>query len=62
MQAVLGKSPFSFFLELRVEPTVHLLKTTDVSVEEIVALAGYTAGMALRTLLRRHLGYGVKEI
>ena len=42
MQAVLGKSPLSYFQELRVERAVHLLKTTDESVDEIAARVGYT--------------------
>jgi transcriptional regulator GlxA family with amidase domain len=62
MQSVLGKSPLSYFQELRVERAVHLLKTTDESVEEIAARVGYADGVTLRTLLRRHLGHGIKEI
>ena len=62
MQAVLGKSPLSYFQELRVERAVHLLKTTDHTVEEIASRVGYADGVTLRTLLRRHLGHGVREI
>jgi len=62
MQAVLGKSPLSYFQELRVERAVHLLKTTDDGVDEIAAQVGYADGVTLRTLLRRHLGHGVREI
>jgi transcriptional regulator GlxA family with amidase domain len=62
MQAVLGKSPLSYFQELRVERAVHLLKTTDDSVDDIASRVGYSDGVTLRTLLRRHLGHGVREI
>jgi transcriptional regulator GlxA family with amidase domain len=62
MQAVLGKSPLSYFQELRVERAVHLLKTTDQSVDAIAARVGYADGVTLRTLLRRHLKQGIKEI
>ena len=62
MQAVLGKSPLSYFQDLRVERAVHLLKTTAESVEEIAAGVGYADGVTLRTLLRRHLNQGIKEI
>ncbi|HEY6331674.1 MAG TPA: helix-turn-helix domain-containing protein, partial [Blastocatellia bacterium] len=62
LHAVLGKSPLSYFQDLRVERAVHLLKTSSESVEEIAARVGYTEGVTLRTLLRRRLGYGIKEI
>jgi transcriptional regulator GlxA family with amidase domain len=62
MRTVLGKSPLSYFQDLRVEQAVHLLKTTDQSVEEIAGRVGYADGVTLRTLLRRRLGYGIKEV
>jgi len=62
MQAVLGKSPLSYFQDLRVERAVHLLKTTDENVDEIAVRVGYADGVTLRTLLRRRLGHGVREI
>src|SRR5262245_11333878 len=62
MDAVLGKSPLSYFQSLRVERAVHLLKTGDESVDQIAARVGYADGVTLRTLLRRHMGYGVREI
>ena len=62
MQTVLGKSPLSYVQSLRVERAVHLLKTGNESVDEIAARVGYADGVTLRTLLRRHLGYGIKEI
>jgi transcriptional regulator GlxA family with amidase domain len=62
MQSVLGKSPLAYFQSLRVERAVHLLKTSDASVEEVAAQVGYTDGATLRVLLRRRLNLGVKEI
>ncbi|HMD48031.1 MAG TPA: helix-turn-helix domain-containing protein, partial [Bryobacteraceae bacterium] len=62
MQAVLGRSPLAYIHNLRVERAVHLLKTSNESVEEIAARVGYSEGVTLRTLLRRHLGCGIKEI
>jgi|SRR5579863_7500639 len=61
-QSVLGRSPLSYFQSLRVEHAVHLLKTTSHSVEQIATKVGYADGVTLRTLLRRRLGRGVKEI
>ena len=62
MHAVLGKSPLSYFQSLRVERAVHLLKTGNESVDEIAARVGYADGVTLRTLLRRRLGHGIREI
>jgi transcriptional regulator GlxA family with amidase domain len=62
MQAVLGKSPLSYFQSLRVERAVHLLKTSSASVDEIAVRVGYSEGSILRVLLRRRLGVGIKEI
>jgi AraC-like DNA-binding protein len=38
------------------------LKTGNESVDQIAARVGYADGVTLRTLLRRHLGYGIREI
>jgi transcriptional regulator GlxA family with amidase domain len=62
LHAVLGKSPLSYFQSLRVERAVHLLKTGNQSVDEIAGRVGYADGVTLRTLLRRHLGHGIREI
>jgi len=62
MHAVLGKSPLSYFQTLRVERAVHLLKTGNESVDEIAARVGYRDGATLRSLLRRRLNVGVKEL
>ena len=62
MQDVLGRSPLSYFQSLRVERAVHLLKTGNASVEQIAERVGYADGATLRSLLRRQLNVGVKEI
>jgi transcriptional regulator GlxA family with amidase domain len=59
---VLGKSPLSYFQELRIERAVHLLRTSNDSVESIAAAVGYADGVTLRNLIRRKLGRGVREI
>lgn len=62
LQEVLGKSPLSYFQDLRIERAVHLLETTDINVEEIASMVGYADGVTLRSLLRRRLGRGVREL
>jgi transcriptional regulator GlxA family with amidase domain len=62
MQEVLGKSPLSYFQSLRIERAVHLLKTGNQSVDQIAERVGYADGATLRTLLRRRLNLGVREI
>ena len=62
MQSVLGKSPLEYFQDLRIERAVHLLETSQASVDQIAAEVGYAEGVTLRALLRRKLGRGVREI
>lgn len=62
MQSVLGKSPLSYFQSVRVERAVHLLRTGGASVDEVAARVGYADGATLRTLLRRRLNVGVREL
>jgi transcriptional regulator GlxA family with amidase domain len=62
MESVLGKSPLAFFQDLRIERAVHLLRTSDASVDQIAAQVGYAGGVSLRALLRQRLGRGVREI
>lgn len=62
LQSVLGKTPLSYFQDLRVEHAVHLLRTGNASVDQVAAQVGYSDGVSLRALLRRKLGRGVREL
>lgn len=62
LHRVLGKTPLSYFQDLRIEHAVHRLQTGNASVDAIAAEVGYADGVTLRTLLRRKLGRGVREL
>jgi transcriptional regulator GlxA family with amidase domain len=62
MHQALGKSPLSYFQDLRIECAVHLLKTTNESVDQIASKVGFADAVTLRVLLRRRLGCGVREL
>jgi len=62
LEHVLGKTPLSYFQDLRIEHAVHRLRTGTASVDTIAAEVGYADGVTLRTLLRRKLGHGVREL
>jgi len=61
-EAVLGKSPLSYFQDLRVERARALLDGSDLDIEAIATEVGYADGATLRTLLRQRLGRGVREL
>lgn len=62
MHSVLGKTPLGYVQDLRLERAVHLMTTGHSSVDEVAAQVGYGDGATLRTLLRRRLHLGVREI
>lgn len=62
VEAALGRSPLAYFQDLRIERAVHLLRTSHLNVEAIASEVGYGDGATLRSLLRRRLGQGVREI
>jgi transcriptional regulator GlxA family with amidase domain len=61
-EAVLGKSPLSYFQDLRVERAQSLLHGTGLDIAAIAAEVGYEDGATLRTLIRERLGRGVREL
>lgn len=60
-EAILGKSPLEFVQDLRIERARHLISAGH-NLEDIAAEVGYADSATLRTLLRRKLGHGVREI
>lgn len=61
-EAVLGKSPSSYFQDLRIERAQSLLQGSGLDVEAIAAEVGYGEAATLRALLRQRLGQGVREL
>ncbi len=62
LNAVFGKTPIEYIQDLRVERAVHLLKTSKLTVDRIAEQVGYADGVTLRTLLRRRIGKGIREL
>jgi transcriptional regulator GlxA family with amidase domain len=62
MHAVLGKTPVAYVQDLRVERALQLLTSGGASVDDVAARVGYADGATLRTLLRRKLHTGIKDI
>jgi AraC-like DNA-binding protein len=60
-EAVLGKSPLAFFQDLRIERAQNLV-SIGYDLEKIASEVGYSDSATLRTLLRRRLGRGVREL
>ena len=62
LKAVLGKSPLSYFQDLRIEHAVHMLRTSSDSLEKVAEAVGYQDGVTLRNLIRSRIGRGIREI
>ncbi|MEM9193303.1 MAG: helix-turn-helix domain-containing protein [Myxococcota bacterium] len=62
LQRTLGKSPLAYVQDLRIQRAVHLLRTSNDSVDEIAGAVGYQDGVTLRTLLRKRTGRGIREL
>jgi transcriptional regulator GlxA family with amidase domain len=60
-EAVIGRSPLAFFQDMRVERAQHLI-SIGRDLEEVTSEVGYADSATLRTLLRRRLGRGVREL
>jgi len=60
-QAVLGKSPLSYFQDLRVEHAQSLLHG-GLDLDAAAAEVGYIEGATLGTLLRQRTGRGVRDL
>jgi len=61
-QEVLGKSPLSYFQDLRVERAQNLIHGSHLDLDAIASQVGYVDGATLRALLRQRLGRGVREL
>lgn len=62
LRTVLGKPPVAFLQDVRLEHAVRLLRMSDRSVDEVALAVGYENASTLRTLLRRKLHRGVREL
>ena len=62
LQTILGKTPLSYFQEIRIEYATHLLRTSKESVDQIASKVGYANGKTLRRLISRKLDRTVSEI
>ena len=60
-EQVLGKSPLSFFQDLRIERAKQLVAQGQ-TIEAIAGEVGYADASTLRTLMRRRLGRGVRAL
>lgn len=58
----LGLTPVRYVQQVRLERAVHLLRTTDRSLDAVAAEVGYRDGSTLRSLLRRRRGTTVGEV
>ena len=61
MEAVLGTSPLAFFQDVRIERAQQRV-AEHRDLDSIATEVGYADGTTLRRLLRRKLGYGVRDM
>lgn len=60
-EAVLGKTPLGFFQDIRVERARHLISIGQ-GLDQIASDVGYADTATLRTLMRRRLGRGLRDM
>ncbi|MDE2457699.1 MAG: helix-turn-helix domain-containing protein [Rhodospirillales bacterium] len=60
-QTILGKSPLSYFQDLRIEHAQSLLHS-GLDLDAVAAEVGYVEGATLGTLLRQRTGRGVRDL
>ena len=61
-RALRGETPLACFHRLQVERAIHLLTSTDLSVEEVSARLGFCSPAYFRRILRRETGKTPREI
>lgn len=60
-ESVLGKSPLAFFQDMRVAHARHLIAIGH-RIDDVAGRVGYADSATLRSLLRRKLGRGVRDL
>lgn len=60
-ESVLGRSPLAFFQDMRVEHARHLISIGS-NLDDVADKVGYADAATLRSLLRKRLGRGVREL
>ena len=62
LHAILGKTPLSYFQEIRIEYATYLLRTSKKSVDQIASEIGYANGKTLRRLISQKMNRTISEI
>jgi transcriptional regulator GlxA family with amidase domain len=57
-----GLSPVQFLRQLRLEHAIELIRSTPLAFEEIAFRVGYADASTLRSLIRRTMGVGPREL
>ena len=57
-----GLSPVQFLRQLRLEQAIELIRSTPLAFDEIAFRVGYADASTLRSLIRRTMGVGPREL